>query len=242
MKKIVLSLFTLVILSSCAGVKVIGDNKGQVAAIEKSPCFGKCPVYSMQIFKDGKVSYEGKMNTKKLGVFQKNITKKELKDIAKAFESAKFTTLQDIYTSELEDLPSTMLYYSNGSINKSVVGKENRPPQVLQLQYMLEKIADSDGWLLIRAPAVTDSLEERVEEEVTIFSEIIIEPQLGSLPRFLQDYQDKGVSLTDRITEDGRLWLIKYNTEAFKPEEMLQMIRSDKRIISAEFNKKLQNR
>ena len=60
--------------ASCAGVKIVGDSKGQVAAIEKSPCFGKCPVYTMQIFKDGKVLYEGRMNTKKLGTFQKNIT------------------------------------------------------------------------------------------------------------------------------------------------------------------------
>ena len=243
MKKTIVFLSSILFLASCASVKVTGDEKGQVVAIEKSPCFGKCPHYAMQIFKDGKVVYSGKANTKKMGIFEKTIDKKELKSVVKSFESAKFMTLNDTYHSELADLPSTMLYYSNGKSNKSVTGKENRPAEVLKLQYMLEKIADSDGWLLVQAPPKEENLEERaVEEEVIIYSEIIIEPQQGSLGRFLQDYQAKSVSLTDRLTEDGRLWLIRYNTNEFKPEEMLKMIKSDSRIISAEFNKKLQTR
>ncbi|HMP28707.1 MAG TPA: DUF6438 domain-containing protein [Saprospiraceae bacterium] len=243
MKKLLFLLVSVIFLASCSSVKIIGDERGQVAAIEKSPCFGKCPVYAMRLFKDGKVIYEGRANTKKLGVYQKMLTKKELGAIVKAFDNAKFFTFNDSYSSELADLPSTLLYFSDGKINKSVVGKENRPAPIMQLQYMLEKIADSDGWLMLKGPDVQEEIEERVvEEEVTIFSEIIIEPTPGSLPRFLQDYQEKSVSLTDRITEDGRLWLIKYNTSAYKPEEMLQMIKSDSRIISAEFNKKLQNR
>jgi hypothetical protein len=242
MKKILFLLGGVLLFASCASVKIVGDNKGQVTAIEKSPCFGKCPVYAMQIFKDGKVLYEGRANTKKLGTFQKTLTKKELTTVVKAFENARFTTFQDTYISELADLPSTLIYYSDGKVNKSVTGKENRPAPVMQLQYMLEKIADSDGWLLIKGPDISNELEEKVEEELTIYSEIIIEPSPGSLSRFLQDYQAKSVSLTDRVTEDGRLWLIKYNTNAYKPEEMLQMIKSDSRIISAEFNKKLQNR
>jgi hypothetical protein len=243
MKNFIVFLSGILFLASCASVKVVGDEKGQVVAMEKSPCFGKCPHYSMQIFKDGKVVYNGKANTKKLGIFEKTIDKKELNSIVKAFESSKFSSFNDLYNSELADLPSTMLYYADGKTKKSVTGKENRPAEVLKLQYMLEKIADSDGWLMKEGPPKEEKQEERaVEEEVIIYSEIIIEPQPGSLSRFLQDYQDKSVSLTDRVTEDGRLWLIKYNTNAHKPEAMLQMIKSDSRIISAEFNKKLQTR
>jgi hypothetical protein len=108
---------------------------------------------------------------------------------------------------------------------------------------MLERIADSDGWLMLKSSEPTDLIEERAKEsEITIFNEIIIEPMMGSLPRFLNDYQNKGVSLMDRVTEDGRLWLIKVNNDSMEPQKMLELIKADERIKSAEFNKKLQPR
>jgi hypothetical protein len=232
-----------VFLISCGGSKVLFDQKGVVAAIEKGSCFGKCPVYKMEIFRDGKVVYEGKRHTKKLGVYSKTITQKELAAISKEFKAAGFDTLPNSYESLVADLPSTMLYFGNGAKGKTVIGKENRPQKVLKIQYALERIADSDGWLMVQASEPTDLIEERTKEtEVTIFDEIIIEPLMGALPRFLNDYQNKSVSLLDRVTEDGRLWLIKFNKESIEPQKMLELIKADERIKSAEFNKKLQPR
>lgn len=243
MRLILITLLSTLLFASCKSTKILGDATGVVAAIEKGSCFGKCPVYAMKIDKTGKVMYEGRINTKKLGKYTKQLTKKELTTIVKAFESANFMTLPNEYASDIPDLPSTMLYYSNGSTNKEVVGKTNRPTNVMQLQYMLEKIADSEDWLLLEAAPPQEVVpEERVKEEVIIYNEIIIEPKLGSLSSFLQDWQGQGVSLKDRLTEDGRLWLISLTETDLTPAEVLAKIKSDSRVITAEFNKKLQPR
>lgn len=107
---------------------------------------------------------------------------------------------------------------------------------------MLEKLADSEDWATIKAGENTEELEERMKTEKIIYSEIIIEAKTGSLPAFLQDMAEKSVSLKDRVTADNRLWLITYDTSQYKSNEMIDMIRADSRIVSAEFNKVLSER
>ena len=31
-----------------------------VLTFDRTPCFGRCPAYSMQVFADGRIDYEGK--------------------------------------------------------------------------------------------------------------------------------------------------------------------------------------
>lgn len=239
-----LSLLILISLAACSP-KITGDTEGVVASIDRGPCFGKCPIYTMQVYKDGKVVYTGERFTTKLGTYEKKLDDKEFKALIKLFASADFFNFQEEYASEIPDLAHVSIYYSNGKESKKVGGKENRPPSLMQLQYALEKIAESPDWTLIQAAeSQGENVDERNQEQKSeiIKSEIIIEPKPGTLSKFLQDWDAKTVYLTDRITEDGRLWLIKFNTAKFDPEEMLKLIKGDERIISAEFNKKLQTR
>ena len=243
---LLLGTFTFFCLYSCKSTKILGDSQGVMASIERGPCFGKCPVYKMEIYKNGKVMYEGKRFAKKLGKYSKMLTSKELTEIHGVIKSANFFSFDSIYPTELSDLSAVTIYHSDGTNHKSVFGKENRPPALMQIQYALEKIVNSDGWTLLEAAPADANSEEVVprekEVETTIYSEIIIQPKAGSLAKFLQDFADKSLYLADRITEDGRLWLVKYDTKKYKAEEMLEMIKADARIESAQFNKKLEMR
>ena len=241
---IVLALLTTLIMSACSP-KIVGDADGVMAGINRGPCFGKCPVYSMQVYKDGKVTYTGERFTTKLGVYTKTLDAKELKDLHKMFASSNFFGFEEQYKTEIPDLANISIYYSDGKMSKKSSGKENRPPALMQLQYALEKIAESKDWTLVKAaPTTGDENEIRAEEakEVFIYDEIIIEPKPGTLSKFLQDWDSKSVYLSDRLTEDGRLWLIKFNSKDHKPEAFLELIKADERINSAQFNKKLQTR
>ncbi|MBK8389597.1 MAG: hypothetical protein IPL23_10115 [Saprospiraceae bacterium] len=237
---------SITLFTSCSSSKIMGDENGVFASIQRGPCFGKCPVYSMQVYTDGRLVYEGTRFAKKLGTYHKTLTATELKELDKVIKSANFFTFDSIYESEIPDLSGITIYHSNGKEQKSVFGKENRPPALMQIQYALERIVESDGWKLIKAAPVEtseeviDTREKKVE--TTIFSEIIIEPTTGTLAKFLQDFTDKSLYLSDRITEDGRLWLVKYDMSKYKPEEMLALIKADARIKSAEFNKRLETR
>lgn len=242
MRQLVLLLALITIASSCKSVKIGGDEKGVIATIERGSCFGKCPVYVMEIYKDGKVLYEGKRYTKKVGVYRKNIEMKEVKAIVKAFETEKFMTFENEYSSDIQDLPSVTISFHDGTTLKRVIGKDKKPGGFIKIQSMLEKLADSDDWATIKAGENTNELEERMKTEKIIYSEIIIEAKTGTLPAFLQEMANKSVSLKDRVTEDNRLWLITYDTSQYKSNEMIEMIRADARIISAEFNKVLSER
>jgi hypothetical protein len=45
-------------------------NKITYLKLERTPCFGKCPTYSVEFLKTGQVIYTGKKNTKMLGDLQ----------------------------------------------------------------------------------------------------------------------------------------------------------------------------
>ncbi|MFH1321890.1 MAG: DUF6438 domain-containing protein, partial [Bacteroidota bacterium] len=82
------------------------------ASIKRTPCYGRCPTYSISIYKSGYVIYEGIRFVDRIGTYSTQISEKEIqKIIAKANETGYFD-LNDVYDSPVTDLPTTITYLS----------------------------------------------------------------------------------------------------------------------------------
>jgi hypothetical protein len=125
--------------------------------MDKNPCFGTCPYYTLTIYEGGIASFEGKKDVEKLGLYTKILKPKEYKGVQNAFESSKFFDLDDNYPSGLADLPKTSIsYYKNGD-SKTVTSDEiSRPSIVMGLDNLLTQIAESGGWQLKQATQGND--------------------------------------------------------------------------------------
>lgn len=62
--------------------------------LERSGCLGDCPVYSLEIKKNGDVTFEGIEYVKALGIHKSSISKDAVLSIESALTKAKFTTMQ----------------------------------------------------------------------------------------------------------------------------------------------------
>jgi hypothetical protein len=123
-----------------------------------------------------------------------------------------------------------------------VRGKEERPSALMQLQYKMERLAQSEGWDLIKEYTRSD-IEEQEEKPKYILSEIIILPKPGTmLPRWFKSYEEFGVRVLKRITPNQNYWLITYDQGKVKPDKMLAMLKADESIMEAEFNKETSTR
>jgi len=123
-----------------------------------------------------------------------------------------------------------------------VRGKEERPSSLMQLQYKLEKLAQSEGWDLIEEYAREEDHRDE-DKPVYILSEIIIKPKLGTmLPRWFKSYDEFGLRVLKRITPNQNYWLVTYDEGKVKPEKMLTMLQADDAIEEAEFNKETSTR
>jgi hypothetical protein len=96
----------------------------------KTQCLGKCPVFDMYLFKDGKVLYEGIKNVSKLGMHQFSIKTEDVDEIKKELEKIDFTTKEKL----TRDFPNTVLKFKG----KRLAIQKNE--KVKRLMFLLEKI------------------------------------------------------------------------------------------------------
>ncbi len=244
--KIYISFFaiTIALLAfSCKSNKAMKNiAKDEVKfSLKKSACFGKCPTYKLTINQGGYATFEGVANTNNLGIHGKQISEDQFKVLEEAFENSNFETYPTKFQSQIADLPSNTIGFHNGESYKEISGKEERPEQVMQLQFLLEKIADSGNWTLLQSQKEID--HSKKPEVVNIYSEVIIEPVPGTLIRRWLESMDKyGVRLIKKIAPTLNLYLITYDDVTISAEEFLKVLKRDDRITSAEFNKKTSKR
>ncbi len=214
--------------------------------LKKGPCFGKCPVYTMSIYNSGLVEFHGKSNTQNLGKFSKQLSPALLDELLLSCNDADILSMQDMYTSQIADLPLITIKYTTDDSTKTVKGKEDRPVKLIALQKKLEDIVSSDNWTLVEAadidnPGITPPPEDMAE---LINTEVIIQPADGiRLPNWIKKNKERyGIRLLDRISEDKNYWLITWDQAKGTPDEFLNALQRDPEIKMAQFNLKVEGR
>lgn len=76
-----------------------------VITLERTACFGSCPMYKVEIFADGKVVFEGKDFVKRKGRAQGRITKSAVQQLVREFNRLNYMNLQDEYNPDGPNCP-----------------------------------------------------------------------------------------------------------------------------------------
>lgn len=218
------------------GMNYKADEK--VLEISKGACFGSCPIYTMTIYGKGLVEYKGERFTDKLGVYTKQLSDAEYKALFASAKAANLWQFKDEYNSRIPDLPLVVLTYYGKGTTKKIAGKEGRPTEVMAIEKQLDEIAQSEGWTLKEAPdfGLPDNY---------IPNEIIVQLKDGVDVNVWKNKFMRGLwkaEVVKRITPDKNYWLISYDVSAMPPKDALEMIKRDKEVVEAEFNKKLTTR
>ena len=231
------------LINSCKAPKEVDDLTEADLRFKmiKGACFGKCPIYKIEIYEGGYTKFYGDRFCDKLGIYDKTLSKEAYKMLVNSFEDANFYDFKDEYESNVPDAPLVKISYkSKNNPIKNVTGKLNRPQELRELQVLLEDIASSKDWNLI------EKYEEEIEEvkkdtkPKVIKTEIIIEPKEDIMLSnwFSEKKKLYGVRIIKKIAPNLNLWLITYDTKKVDGDMILQILQNDSDIISAEFNKK----
>lgn len=229
--------FLLCSMSGCVTTRNLSKidlNKlNKVIEMSKSPCYGTCPVFTLTIYEDGIASFRGERYTQRTGLWARQFDKNELEEMVSAFRKANLWQFNNVYRGEYYDAPTVSItYYEEGDV-KTIVGKDGRPYQVLELEAMLDDAARSEGWQQL-------SGDNHGFPPNVITDEIIVELKNGrDGAMWARQYRRYEMEIVERISPTGNYWLVRYNAEATPPQEMLEKVRSDLEVMGAEFNKKL---
>lgn len=108
--------------------------------MQRTPCYGKCPSYVVEIFNNGKVSYLGKMFVDYVGQHEATISKSELDLIKTKINEINFFELKDKYDSPATDIPSTIFEVTLNKQFKKITNRHNGPPELKELEKLVEEI------------------------------------------------------------------------------------------------------
>lgn len=133
-----------------ASPKVTPTTAGPVLTFERTPCFGTCPAYTMQLFADGRVTYEGRRAVPLMGSHVLKLPAAAVTEMLRQAKEAHFDTFEKQYSRGTTDLPSTVvaIRQPDGTL-KTVMVEEGAPENVKTfftlLGNQLDQLAQLNG-------------------------------------------------------------------------------------------------
>jgi len=124
--------------------------------LERTDCFGGCPVYKLTIIADGTVVFEGRRFVKQEGVTINSVSRERLKQLMAEFDRVKFFSLEDDYTETRLSCPtdqpsaitSIRINGKSKTINHYLGCLEPKVPKGLtELENKIDEIVNTAQWL-----------------------------------------------------------------------------------------------
>lgn len=120
-------------------------------SLERTACFGFCPVYQVTVESNGTVTYLGEMFVAVEGERRSQISQDQVRQIARQLESIDFFSLQDEYTDRgATDMPSAILTLRVDGKTKRVdhyYGDFSAPEKLTELELFIDEITNSTQWV-----------------------------------------------------------------------------------------------
>ena len=144
MKKI-LFIVLLFSLSSCFTHKDLYDNSFQLSSekdkeiiisLQRTACFGTCPIYKIEIYTDGSGIYTGTRFVEKIGGIEFKLSEEEINSILQKANKINYCQLEDEYFERISDLPRTYVQI----FDKKVLDYYGAPKELKELEELIDKI------------------------------------------------------------------------------------------------------
>ena len=134
-----LIVFVFAQLISCTGsYKFTEENR--LIEMEKTPCYGQCPVFTIKIDHRGNGLFKGVENTVHLGLYSFSLHKDEMTQLRSMFDSIGFFNLEDRYFSYVSDLPTVYISYISEGREKKIMDYYGAPQDLKDLEKQIESM------------------------------------------------------------------------------------------------------
>lgn len=111
-----------------AGNDVAASNSARrtkVITLERTVCYGTCPVYKLTIFSDGRVEYVGEQFVKRIGKATGRISRKQLEDLVMEFTNIYYFNLPSSLVPGSKHCPQDMTDHPSAITSLTWQGKSH---------------------------------------------------------------------------------------------------------------------
>ena len=127
------------------------DLKEVVITLERTECFGTCPVYRLTVYGYGAVIYEGIRFAQVQGTIQTTISEEKIRQLVSEFQRVDYFSLRDSYEERnVTDMPSAFTSLTVDGKIKTVRhyhGDLSAPKELTELEDKIDEIVNSNQWI-----------------------------------------------------------------------------------------------
>jgi hypothetical protein len=128
-----------------------GAAPEKLVTLDRTACYGWCPVYSIAVYTDGTLEYNGVSWVKTKGKQKAKVTQAQLAALEKAFADAGYLALADTYTNrDVTDNPSCNTSFLAKGKRKSVAhyhGDRSAPEKLAKLEERVDAIVHIERFI-----------------------------------------------------------------------------------------------
>ena len=114
---------------------------------ERTPCFGRCPVFKIKVYESGYTTYQGVNFVEYMGYFYTRIDAPKMTQIKEAITASDVFSLEERYDNEqVMDLPSRIYQVDTEGMNKRITARYQAPEALNILGQKMEKFFEGTAW------------------------------------------------------------------------------------------------
>jgi len=121
--------------------------------LERTACYGSCPVYSLTIDAKGTVSFS---STRADGKAVQHTDRVAISEVAAVLATARrigFFEMRDSYRAMITDLPTTFVTITADGQTKRIEDYFSAPRELKELENLIDEVGRTQRWLKMQAPA-----------------------------------------------------------------------------------------
>lgn len=122
-------------------------REAEFASIRRTPCYGRCPEYTITIYPNGKVEYLGVRFVDKVGKFSATVTPDVLESVKAKAKELGYFEMEDVYKSEVSDFPTCITSITIDGKTKRVVNESAGPENLATFEKFLDETFLNLRWL-----------------------------------------------------------------------------------------------
>ena len=114
-----------------------------LASIQRTGCYGQCPMYKATFMDNGEVNYVGKRFVEKVGTYAGLISEDQLSEIKSKLVEFDYFNLDSLYPTPIADFPSCITKARSNGVSKKVIDRRNPPKNLKAFEKYLDSVLET---------------------------------------------------------------------------------------------------
>ncbi len=141
----ILAILFVILATACSSTKKVQKNldlnPSDAITLERTGCYGTCPIYSLTIYGDGKVTYEGKRHVDNIGEFTGQLSQAQLTSLYTYAKGLDWERYPEKFPIDNVDFPQFNLAFINGKHSYATKANSRADEELITLSKLMDELA-----------------------------------------------------------------------------------------------------